>query len=131
MIVRHYMMTLDEHRTERGSYVDPDRYREGHRDYRPEMICHTGDGHAKGTRKWQEVTCDRCLEKLRNRIESQQLARFTYPSPTWAGPDYPPDNRAGELLTMTNGEQWFHPNNGGEPIRITDENRRGLMVAAT
>lgn len=24
----HYMMTLEEHRTARGGYVDPDRYRE-------------------------------------------------------------------------------------------------------
>jgi hypothetical protein len=58
----HYRMTLDEHRLARGSYVDPDRYREGHRDYRPEMLCRTGDGHAVGTRDWFKVTCERCLE---------------------------------------------------------------------
>lgn len=59
----HYRMTLDEHRAARGSYVDPDRYRVGHRDYMPEMACRTGDGHAhkSSSRDWAEVTCSRCL----------------------------------------------------------------------
>lgn len=60
----HYQMTHDEHTAARGSYVDPDRYRVGHRDYQPEMICRTGDGHAKGTRDRSAVTCPRCLENL-------------------------------------------------------------------
>lgn len=59
----HYAMTLDEHRAARGSYVDPDRYREGHRDYQPEMICRTGDGHAKGIRDWSKVDCPHCLDR--------------------------------------------------------------------
>lgn len=59
----HYMMTLEEHRAARGSYVDPDRYRVGHRDYHPEMLCRTGDGHAKGARDWPAVTCRACLAK--------------------------------------------------------------------
>lgn len=58
----HRTMTWQEHRAARGSYVDPDRYREGHRDYRPEMVCRTGDGHARGTRDWSAVTCGQCLK---------------------------------------------------------------------
>ena len=62
----HYHMTLDEHRATRlMGYVDPDRYREGHRDYQPEMICRTGDGHAwkNSTRDWAKVTCPACLAR--------------------------------------------------------------------
>jgi len=63
--VIHYQMTLDEHRAARGGrYVDPDRYREHHRDFRPEMLCLTGDGHAKGTRDRAKVDCPRCLQLL-------------------------------------------------------------------
>ena len=29
---------------------------------RPEMLCQTGDGHAEGTRNWDNVTCGRCLQ---------------------------------------------------------------------
>lgn len=63
----HYQMTLDEHRQQRGSYVDPDRYKPGHRDYRPEMLCHTGDGHAQGTRNRPAVTCPACRSLLAKR----------------------------------------------------------------
>lgn len=61
----HYQMTLAEHETARGSYVDPDRYKAGHRDYMPEMLCRTGDGHAykDATRDWSKVTCLDCLAK--------------------------------------------------------------------
>jgi len=61
----HYAMTHAEHEAARGSYVDPDRYREGHRDYMPEMICRTGDGHAHKdcTRDWSKVDCLACLAK--------------------------------------------------------------------
>jgi hypothetical protein len=63
----HYALTLDEHRAARGGrYVDPDRYRPDHRGFQPEMLCRTGDGHAKGTRDWSKVDCDRCLEKHPN-----------------------------------------------------------------
>lgn len=62
----HYEMTLHEHRAERGTYVDPDRYRTGHRDFRPEMLCHTGDGHAVGVRNWEWVTCPDCLKARLN-----------------------------------------------------------------
>lgn len=60
----HYAMTHAEHEAARGSYVDPDRYREGHRDYMPEMICRTGDGHAHKdcTRNWRDVDCIDCLK---------------------------------------------------------------------
>ena len=59
----HYAMTHAEHEAARGSYVDPDRYREGHRDYMPEMICRTGSGHAHKdcTRDWRNVDCPACL----------------------------------------------------------------------
>lgn len=60
----HYQLTLQEHRAARVGYVDPDRYRPGHRDYHPEMLCRTGDGHAQGTRDIGKVTCPRCLDKL-------------------------------------------------------------------
>jgi hypothetical protein len=29
---------------------------------RPEMLCRTGDGRANGTRHWDHVTCQRCLQ---------------------------------------------------------------------
>ncbi len=64
----HYHLTLQEHEAARGGYVDPDRYREGHRDYMPEMLCRTGDGHAKGTRDIQAVTCDVCIAELQKRL---------------------------------------------------------------
>lgn len=58
----HFVMTLQEHLAAIGGrYVDPDNYREGHRDYSPEMICRTGQFHAFGSRDWSRVTCDRCL----------------------------------------------------------------------
>jgi hypothetical protein len=60
----HYRMTLDEHIAVRGSYVDPQRYQVYDRDYKPEMLCRTGDGHATGTRSKDSVTCDRCLVAL-------------------------------------------------------------------
>lgn len=59
----HFVMTLQEHLAARGSYVDPDRYREGHRDYSPEMLCLTGGFHAYGTRDWTKVTCPDCLKR--------------------------------------------------------------------
>lgn len=63
----HYRMTFQEHRQQRGSYVDPDRYKPGHRDYQPEMLCHTGDGHAhmRSTRNRVAVTCPACLRALK------------------------------------------------------------------
>jgi hypothetical protein len=63
--VTHYEMTLEEHRAERGSYVDPDRYKPGHRDFQPEMLCHTGDGHAVGTRNKAAVTCSACRRLMK------------------------------------------------------------------
>jgi hypothetical protein len=60
----HYEMKEKEHQQQRGSYVDPDRYKPGHRDYQPEMLCHTGDGHARGTRVKRAVTCPACLSAL-------------------------------------------------------------------
>lgn len=61
----HYEMDHQEHMGAKGGgYVDPSRYREGHRDYHPEMLCRTGDGHAKGTRNKGAVTCPACLAKL-------------------------------------------------------------------
>lgn len=59
----HYQMTLQEHIASRGGYVDPDRYRIGHRDYQPQMLCNTGDGHAVGSRDWEKVTCEACRTK--------------------------------------------------------------------
>ncbi len=59
----HYKMTHQEHEAARGSYVDPDRYKEGHRDYQPEMLCRTGDGHARGTRDLSKVDCHYCLAR--------------------------------------------------------------------
>ena len=51
----HYQLNAAEHAAlseakERGATCD-----------RPEMLCRTGDGHAQGTRVWDEVTCGRCL----------------------------------------------------------------------
>lgn len=64
--VVHYQLTYDEHKVEKnGGYVDPARYREGNKDYHPEMLCLTGDGHAKGVRDWSKVTCERCIAKRR------------------------------------------------------------------
>lgn len=60
-MLTHFCLTLEEHRALRGSYVDPSRYAEGRRDYRPEMLCRTGDGHAQGSRDWERVTCPACL----------------------------------------------------------------------
>jgi hypothetical protein len=60
----HYRMTLNEHISARGSYVDPQRYQSSCQDYRPEMLCRTGDGHAIGTRTKGSVTCDKCLVAL-------------------------------------------------------------------
>lgn len=59
----HYRLTLQEHQTARGSYVDPDRYREGHRDYMPEIACHNGSAHAHkdSSRDWSLVDCPACL----------------------------------------------------------------------
>lgn len=57
----HFMLTLSEHvAVIGGRYVDPERYLKDHRDYKPEMICRTGDGHAKGTRERSQVTCPDC-----------------------------------------------------------------------
>lgn len=69
--VTHYALTLEEHQRERGSYVDPDRYKPGHRDYQPEMLCHTGDGHARGTRNKAAVTCPACLSLLQGSKEGE------------------------------------------------------------
>ena len=61
----HYEMTREELTTYRGGcYVDPDRYKPGHRDYQPEMLCHTGEAGAAGTRNKGAVTCPACLEAL-------------------------------------------------------------------
>ena len=111
----HYHMTLDEHRATRlMGYVDPDRYREGHRDYQPEMICRTGDGHAwkNSTRDWAKVTCPACLaRKPDNDIERREIvtrARWKEGINVAV---------TGELLHMSNGEKWFHPYDGSQPIR--------------
>ena len=56
--VRHYQLTLEERIAFTGSYVCG-----GDDVKQPEMICRTGDGHAKGTRYWQIVTCPHCLAK--------------------------------------------------------------------
>ena len=61
----HYVMTYAEHCAARDGYVDPDLYREGHLDYRPAMLCRTGDGHANGTRDRNQVNCPRCIESMR------------------------------------------------------------------
>lgn len=108
----HYRLTLEEHRAERGSYVDPARYQEGNRDYRPEMLCHTGDGHAQGTRSLSAVTCPACLvligraaaAKIASVSEGQHIGDATTTKP-------------GALLTMEDGSQWFHPYDGGAPVK--------------
>lgn len=67
MELYHYQMTFEEFKAYRkatGGYADPDRYRGGHKDYMPEMLCHTGQAHAVGTRVKSRVTCPSCLEKL-------------------------------------------------------------------
>lgn len=61
-MIMHYELTHQEHEAKRGSYVDPNRYRKGHRDYQPEMLCLTCDGHAVGTRDFSKVTCERCIK---------------------------------------------------------------------
>jgi hypothetical protein len=58
----HYAMTLAEHEAARAGYVDLARYNPRGRDYRPEMLCHTGD--AQGTRDKSAVTCPACLAVL-------------------------------------------------------------------
>jgi hypothetical protein len=35
-------------------------------------------------------------------------------------------NVPGELLTMDDGTEWFHPHGGEAPVLITDQNRSGL-----
>lgn len=62
----HFRMTLQEHIAALGGrYVDPARYDDRHRDYMPEMLCRTGDGHAHkdSSRDWGKVTCAACLAK--------------------------------------------------------------------
>jgi hypothetical protein len=34
----------------------------------------------------------------------------------------------GELLTMGDGSQWFHPFSGAAPVKITDHNRADLTT---
>jgi hypothetical protein len=54
----HYELSREEHRAiskaaRNGASFD-----------RPEMLCRTGDGHAKGTRVKAAVTCPYCLARL-------------------------------------------------------------------
>lgn len=60
----HYVLEHAEHEGQRGSYVDPHRYKPGHRDYSPEMLCGHGGFHAFGTRDRAAVTCPACAAKL-------------------------------------------------------------------
>lgn len=55
----HYRLTLDEHRAVAIGYVAASDHAR-----QPEMLCRTGDAHAKGTRDGARVTCPRCLERL-------------------------------------------------------------------
>jgi hypothetical protein len=68
----HYEMDQSEFSNAKGGgYIDPSR-REGSRDYHPEMLCRTGDGHAKGTRNKDAVTCPKCLSKLGKKPEVEE-----------------------------------------------------------
>ena len=35
----------------------------------------------------------------------------------------------GQILDMTDGARWFHPNNGGAPVKITSDNADALRFA--
>lgn len=121
----HFRLTLDEHRAQRGGYVDPARYAERSRDYRPEMLCRTGDGHAQGVRGWDAVTCPACRS-----ARGQPLRREVG--------NMGDEGKPGEILTMLSGERWFHPYGGGAPKRLPDDSffeplreagRRGVPLA--
>jgi len=52
----HYQLTLQEVRAQRNSMGD----------FGPEMACHTGDGHARGTRNLGAVNCLHCRRALKD-----------------------------------------------------------------
>jgi len=83
--VLHFEMTLEELKSSRGGgYTDPDRYKAGHRDYSPEMLCHTGQFRAPGTRNRRAVTCPACLEALRiGEPEVSDYQMVTDPCAAW------------------------------------------------
>lgn len=58
-------------------------------------------------------------------ILQSRAARFTGP-PAWDGQS--PASQPGELLTMDDGTQWFHPYSGAAPVQVTHVNRSGLWV---
>lgn len=57
------------------------------------------------------------------RRQRARLVRTRYPGA-------PTESEPGELLTMGDGGQWFHPYSGGAPVKITDANRAGLELSA-
>jgi hypothetical protein len=54
----HYQLSDTEHA------MVSEAKRDGAHFDRPEMLCRTGDGHAKGTRHWRSVTCPGCVERI-------------------------------------------------------------------
>lgn len=96
----HYQRSFDEVRAER--FIDRGDY-----NARPPVLCRSGDGHAIASRDWSAVTCPACL------------AACTDIAVTGAGTlTARPELGPGELLTMANGEKWFHPYGGAAPQKI-------------
>lgn len=121
MAVIHRQMTTQERRAwceaaRNGASFD-----------RPEMWCHTGDGHAIGLEIWQGVTCPACLAGKPAEVVKTERAHLTAPA-FLANPFMQAAGETGELLTMSDGVQWFHPYGGGGPSLICDENRDRLEV---
>lgn len=102
----HHEMSREEHMNSTGGkYVDPDKYRKGHKDYHPAMSCKTGNGHAKGTRSWDDVTCPKCLEQRPGRAartESAEPERKFY---------------LREIETNTGTYVWQYGNDRGAGVR--------------
>lgn len=59
-------------------------------------------------------------EILKNRPGLMLVRRYEWAEPEWL---------SGEILDMTDGARWFHPNNGGAPTKITPDNAAALRFA--
>lgn len=57
---------------------------------------------------------------LYNRPGLMLVRRFSFAEPEWL---------TGQILDMTDGARWFHPNNGGAPVKITTDNAAALRFA--
>ncbi len=57
---------------------------------------------------------------LYNRPGLMLIRRYEFSDPKWL---------TGQVLDMTDGDRWFHPNNGGPPVKITPANASAMRFA--